>query len=153
MWTDDRKRVQVRQQGFTLLEVLISLTIVALAVTVYFQLMSAGMKLEHKSAQKIELAVNAQQFFERLQCRDVRVDEFQWQGQKGPCQWQLQILPQDVQAREWEEDQIQLTKNTELYTYILTYTCQNGHPMIFRRTIVVDPGFFSDQFKEDHFGL
>ena len=34
-----------QDHGFTLLEVLISLTIVALTVTVYFQLISAGMKL------------------------------------------------------------------------------------------------------------
>ncbi|MFO7803235.1 MAG: prepilin-type N-terminal cleavage/methylation domain-containing protein [Desulfovermiculus sp.] len=138
------------QNGFTLLEVLISLTIVALAVTVYFQLISAGMKLEHKSGEKIKLAVQAQQFFERLQCQDVREDGFQWQGEDKTCQWKLELKPEDVQVSEWDEDEIQVDKNTELYTYILTYDCPNEQPMIFRRMAVVDPDFFSDQFKDEY---
>ncbi len=138
------------QAGFTLLEVLISLTIVALAVTVYFQLMSAGMKLEHKSGQRIKLAIQAQQLFEQLQCRDVREDDFPWQGEDKACQWKLEIKPEDVQVSEWEEDEVQVTKNTELYTYILSYDCPNEPPMIFRRMAVVDPEFFSDHFKDEY---
>lgn len=138
------------QAGFTLLEVLISLTIVALAVTVYFQLISAGMKLEHKSGEKIKLAIQAQQLFERLQCRDVREDEFQWQGEDKNCQWKLELKPEDVQVSEWEEDEVQVTKNTELYTFILTYDCPDEPAIILRRMAVVDPDFFSDQFKDEY---
>ncbi len=139
------------QNGFTLLEVLISLTIVALSVTVYFQLMSAGMKLEYQSGERIALAVQAEQFFEQLQTQDVREDDFQWQGEDGECAWQLQIEPTDVQVQKWEEDDIPLTKNTELYTYILTYICPDEQPKVLRRIVVVDPDFFSDQFKNEHF--
>lgn len=139
------------QNGFTLLEVLISLTIVALSVTVYLQLMSAGMKLEYQSGETIALAVQAEQCFEQLQRRDVREDDFQWQGEDDDCTWQLTIEPTDIQVQKWEEDQITLTKNTELYTYILTYACPNEQPMVFRRVVVVDPNFFSDQFKNEHF--
>lgn len=132
------------------MEVLIALTIAALAVTVYLQLISTGMKLEHKSGQKIKLAIQAQQFFERLQCRDVRDDDFPWQGEDKECQWKLEIKAEDVQVSEWEENEIQVTKDTELYTYILSYDCPNEHPMIFRRMAVVDPDFFSDYFKDEY---
>ncbi len=140
-------------QGFTLLEVLISLTIVALAVTVYFQLFSAGMKLEFRSEQKVKAAVQAQQFFERLQCLDVREDDFAWQGHDGECAWDLQIHPREVQTQEWTEDDISITLDTELYTYTLTYRCPDEQPLTFERTVVVSPDFFSDQFKNEHFDL
>ena len=151
MQINDQGRVQQDQQGFTLLEVLISLTIVAMAVGVYFQLMSAGMKLEYRAGEKMKLAVQAEQFFERLQCRDVREDDFQWQGRDGNCQWQLKVQPKDVRTQKWEEDQIQVTKNSELYTFILTYACPEAQPIKLRRMAVVDPEFFSDRFKEEHF--
>ena len=132
------------------MEVLVALTIVAMAVTVYFQLMSAGMKLQYKAEEKVEYAVQAEQLFQRLQGQDVREDEFMWQGKEGQCPWELQIRPVDVQGPEWEEDQIQLTKTTELYVFILTYACPDASPITLRRMSVVDPDFFSPQFKGEH---
>lgn len=146
-----KDRIMAQEElGFTLLEVLIALTIVALAVTVYLQLMSAGMKLEYKASKKIDHAVQAEQFFEGLQCQDVREDDFQWQGEDGECQWRLKILPKDVQVQKWEKDDVQITRNTELYSFKLTYSCPDATPLTLRRWEVLDPDFFSDQFKDEH---
>ncbi|MGM0760869.1 MAG: type IV pilus modification PilV family protein [Thermodesulfobacteriota bacterium] len=145
-----KSRIQRGKQGFTLLEVLIALIIVALAVTVYFQLISAGMKLEYKAEKKVAYAVQAEQLFQRLQTQDVRDDDFKWQGKNGHCPWELQIRPVDVQGPQWEEDQIQITKVTELYSFILTYACPDAAPLTLRRMSVVGPDFFTDQFKDEH---
>ena len=129
------------------------MTIVALTVTVYFQLISAGMKLEHRSGQKVEAAIRAQQVFEELTTRDVREDEFQWQGEDRKCTWRLQIWPEDVQTLEMEEDSPALKKETELYMYVFRYTCPEDKEIVLRRLVVVSPDFFSDQFKKEHMGM
>ena len=141
------------EKGFTLLEVLISLTIVALTVTVYFQLISSGMKLEHRSGQKVEAAIRAQQIFEELKTRDVREDEFPWEGEDRKCTWQLQIRPRDVQTLEMEEENPSLKKETELYIYVFRYACPEDKEIVLHRLVVVSPNFFSDQFKKEHMDL
>lgn len=140
-------------KGFTLLEVLVSLTIVAMTVTVFFQLISSGMKLEHRSGQRVDAAVRAQQMFERLQIRDVREDDFEWQGEDNGCAWDLAIRPEDIQSMQMDDDTPAMKKETELYTYIFGYTCRDDREIVLERMVVVGPNFFSDQFKKDHMDL
>ncbi|MDZ7761343.1 MAG: prepilin-type N-terminal cleavage/methylation domain-containing protein [Desulfovermiculus sp.] len=136
-------------KGFTLLEVLIALTIVAMAVTVYFQLISAGTKLEYQARQNMDLVVQAQQFFEQMQTRNVRDDDFKWQGEHQGCAWDLEIKPVDVQELHMDQDETTLKKETEIYSYVLTYACPEQKDMLFQRMVVVGKDFFSDEFKQD----
>lgn len=138
------------KDGFTLLEVLIAMTIVAMTVTVYFQLISAGMKLEFQADRKVALVVQAQQVFARLQTQDVRDDSFQWTGEQDECTWNLHFQPQDIQDLVLEDNEINMKQPTELFSFLFTYTCPKDKRVVMQRTIVVGKDHFSDQFIQDH---
>ncbi len=138
-----------QHSGFTLLEVMVSLTVVALCVTVYFQLFSSGMKLEYRSQQRVQNVLRAQKVFAELQTRDAREDDFEWQGQDGQSSWELKIEPMDVQTLEFEEGPV-IQKQTELYMYVFRYVFDENKTFELNRLVAVEPGFFSDDFKSDH---
>ena len=54
--------------GFTLMEVLVAVTIVSMTVSVFFQLLSGSMKLEHRGQEVIRKRLLADRVFGDLQC-------------------------------------------------------------------------------------
>lgn len=142
-----RKKVE---QGFTLLEVLVSVVIVSLVVTVFFQLLSSGIKLEYKSRHKIQDLLHAQQQFEDLLQEDMRSDDFKWQGSGKTFNWVLNIEPVEiVQLEETDNATIQLPG--ELYRFVFQWKSQESSPISLTRYVRYDLNFLSHEFKETHF--
>jgi prepilin-type N-terminal cleavage/methylation domain-containing protein len=144
-----RNWTKARQQGFTLLEVLVSMIIVSLVVVVYFQIMSAGMKLEHSSRERIDRLLRARHIFDQLLLQDVRADDFKWRGEDGGCLWTLDI--ETVESRRSRSiEQTPLTIESELYRFVFRYRQADRELVRFVQYVSYDPGFFSDQFKDEH---
>ncbi len=139
--------------GFTLLEVLVSLLIVSLVVTVYFQLISSGMKLEYKSRQHMQRLTEAYQKFESLIQKDVRSEDFQWKGEEKGYKWSLEIKPLEIKEQPLSEE-TSLKLSSELYQFIFLYSSSsNNKPIKFIRYVHYSPNFFSLEFKQDHFDM
>lgn len=137
--------------GFTLLEVMVSLLIVSLVVTVYLQIFSSGLKLEYNSRQHMQKLKQAQQKFETLLQEDVRSEDFQWEGEKDGFKWSLEIKPVEVKDQPISEE-TSLKINSELYQFIFHYYgSSKKNPIKFTRYVQYSPDFFSLQFKKDHF--
>ena len=137
------------ENGFTLLEVLVSLVIVSLVVVVYFQLMSAGMKLELQSRERVDKLLAARQTFASLSLQDVRDDDFQWKGSAEPYVWRLEIQAVEMQNATLEE-QTPLKLNSELYKYTFQFFEREQKLLSLTKYVRYDPGFFSQEFKNEH---
>lgn len=139
----------LKQDGFTLIEVLVSMVIVALVVTVYFQLLSSGMKLEYKSRQHTRELLVAQQVFESILQKDVRSDDFKWEGEDREHKWTLDIKAIDIQEENIDED-ILLKKPSELYQLTFKFFVSKNGFIKLIRYVRFDPNFFSEEFKNKH---
>lgn len=137
-------------QGFTLLEVLVSVVIVSLTITVFFQLMSAGMKLEYKAQKKIQNLIQAQQKFEQLFQEDMQSDDFKWQGQEANCTWSLKIKPVEmVKIESTENATIKLP--SEIYRFDFRFQPREASPITLTRYVRYKVDFVSNEFKNDNF--
>lgn len=139
------------EAGFTLLEVLVALVITGLTVTVFLQLLSAGMRLEYRSLQRTQEIMDLEQALNKVLVQDVREDDFQWEGELGQGSWSLDIEPVQTRMQEPEDEEQGLQMPKELYRYVFTYSQEKGREWRVERYVLYDPDFFSDEFKRLHF--
>ena len=92
------------QRGFTLIEMLVAVLIVGISVTVFFQLLSAGMKLSHKSRQQLAYSRQVEELFLQFTDVDIRDDSFPWNGQIDDFVWQMQLFPVQVRQQDIDDD-------------------------------------------------
>lgn len=140
-------------QGFTLLEVLVAMIITGLVVTVFFQLLSAGLRLEYRADQGTQGILDLGQAWTQVIAQDVREDDFQWEGELEQGSWSLEIEPVETEMRAWrdldQEHGLQLS--SELYRYIFSFRSAEDRQWALIRYVRYDPDFFSDEFKRIHF--
>ncbi len=137
-------------QGFTLLEVLVAVVITGTVVTVFFQILSAGMRLEFKAQQRRAEVLEVSQAYQNLLAQDSREDDFVWQQEGGDLSWKLRIEEvETVEMNSQAEDPLKL--DSEIYKYVFEYVAPSGRTWTVTRLVRHDPGFFSEDFKRDHF--
>lgn len=136
--------------GFTLIEVLVSLVITGMVVTVFFQILSAGIRLEFSSAGRTGEIVVLRQVFSTLISQDVRADDFQWQGELEGDFWSLRVEEAET-IRTSADSETFLNLDSELYRYVFEYTGKDAREWTLVRYVQYEPGFFSEDFKRIHF--
>jgi prepilin-type N-terminal cleavage/methylation domain-containing protein len=139
-----------KTHGFTLIEVLVALVITGMAVTVFFQILSSGIRLEFTSAQRTGDVVNLKQAFEAVISRDVQDRGFEWQGEYDHGSWSLQIEQAETLKTHVDADE-SLNIDTELYRYVFEYKSEDGREWTLVRYAQYEPDFFSEDFKNLHF--
>lgn len=139
--------------GFTLIEVLVALIITGMVITVFFQILSAGIRLEFSSDQRYGEVVNLRQVFGSVITQDVREDDFEWQGEYEDGSWSLQIEQIETMKtmERYEDLETPLRIDSELYRYLFEYQSKDGRKWTLIRYAHYEPDFFSDEFKNVHF--
>ena len=144
----------MNSRGFTLIEMLAAMLIVGLCVSVFFQLLSASLKLEHKGRHEEEVQLAAAQLFEVLLACDVRQDDFAWEGEIGKLPWTLKLFSVDLDRGRDKHagDGLFYKLPAELYRFALTvsYGPKKNKKLELFREKTFKTGYFSDDFKEDH---
>ena len=152
------------QRGFTLIEMLVAVVIVAISVTVFFQLLSSSMKLAHKSRVKLARAQQADELFARLLAMDIRDEKFPWQSDAAAADgvtWQVHLYPLLVQdefvagvADHVDEGHFHPRLLYELYRQRLELYSASGRLLVQLDTIRrFPPAWFSARFKQQHLEL
>ncbi len=136
--------------GFTLIEVLVALVITAMVVTVFFQVLSAGMRLEYISVKRTGDMVQLKQVFGSVIAMDIQDDNFKWSGEHGDGRWTLGIEEVETLKSQLDSDEA-LQLDSELYRYVFEYENQDGHKWTLVRYVQYEPGFFSEDFRRVHF--
>lgn len=137
-------------KGFTLIEVLVAMVITGLVVTVFFQLLSAGIRLEYRSIQRTKDVLNVGQAFAKVLSEDVRQTDFEWRKEDKGNVRILRIEPVETLKTHMESEQpIKLT--SELYRYVFEYTNEDKRRWTIVRYVQHDLDFFSEDFKSTHF--
>lgn len=143
-------KTDLKPPGFTLLEVLVAVVITGTVVTVFFQILSAGMRLEFRAQERTAEVLKVSQVYQDLLARDCREDDFVWQQESGDQTWKLRVEEvETVEMNSQGEDPLNL--DSELYRYVFEYTGPSGRTWTLTRLVRHDPGFFSEDFKRDHF--
>ena len=144
----------MNSRGFTLIEMLAAVLIVGLCVPVFFQLLSASLKLEHKGRHEEQVQLAAAQLFEVLLACDVRKDDFEWEGEIEKLPWSLKLFSVEIAGRRDRHigDGLFYRLPRELYRFALTvfYGPGKNKKLELFREKIFKPGYFSDDFKEDH---
>lgn len=148
-------RVNNKESGFTLLEMMVAVVVVGLTVTTFFQLFGASLRLEQRGRGFDEVIVVGRQTFAQLRSRDLRKDEFPWLGEIENFSWNLQLEAVDVKPEidaNADDEEITLRWTSELYRLIFAIQDQNRpgrhlRLVAYRQTV---PGYFTDDFKEEH---
>ncbi|WP_198146009.1 PulJ/GspJ family protein [Desulfonatronovibrio magnus] len=138
------------RQGFTLIEVLVALVITGTVVTVFFQVLSAAMRLEYSAAERVAETIYMRQAYNLVMAQDVRDDDFQWEGQEDDYQWVLTIEPVETLKTQSESDET-LQIDSELYRYVFKYQSKNGRQWVIERYLQHEPDYFSEDFQRIHF--
>ncbi len=142
------------RRGFTLLEMMVAVLVVGLTVTVFFQLFGASLKLERRGRSFDEIIVRAQETFALLKARDLRRDDFPWQGEDENFSWRLTLEPIEVRPEVRKEDDNTPTVRLPSELYRLVFVIFDRHHSGRRLRLVayrrVAPGYFSDEFKKAH---
>ena len=133
--------------GFTLMEVLVAVTIVGMTVAVFFQLLSGSMKLEHRGQEVIRKRLLADRVFGDLQCRDIREADFPWNGETDGMSWRLLIYPVEVVDHEIERGEIPLQLPLELFRYEFRYAWKDRGERSISRHATYPPDFFDERFR------
>lgn len=140
------------QAGFTLMEVLVAVVIVGLTVTVFFQLLSASLRLEARSRRAAEAVVEARMLFDQLAAMDVRGDDFPWSGEADGRAWTVRMHAVDVSdpldARR--DEPFAVRTPSELYRLVLDFRAQGGRTVTLTLYRDFEPGYLSDDFKNEH---
>jgi prepilin-type N-terminal cleavage/methylation domain-containing protein len=91
------------EKGFTLLEVIVSLTILALSILSLVQMFSGGLNQAAQSDRYLTAVYLAQQKFTQLELESFKAElsEGDFENQEG-YSWQLQILPYESQMNNEE---------------------------------------------------
>ena len=146
------------ERGFTLLEMMVAVMIVGLTVTTFFQLFGASLRLEHRARGFDEIIVLGRQTFAFLQARDIRKDEFPWSGEVENFSWSLRLEPVDVKPEDdavanADSEAVTLRWTSELYRLVFAMQDRErpGRHLRLVSYSQVKPGYFTDEFKEEHF--
>ncbi len=137
------------QKGFTLIEVLVALVVTGLVMTVFFQLLSAGVRLEYKAVVKTKDVLELKRILREIQAGDVQDKDFEWQKGKDGHMRVLRIEPVETLKLQAESDE-SIRLSSELYRYVVEYT-DNEKKWTVVRYICHDPDYFSEDFKNRHF--
>lgn len=113
--------------GFSLIETLVALVVAAMSITVFFQLFSAGMRLESRARTLAADQFVAAGVFDALQRLDLRDLDFPWEGEHEDMHWQMRIHPVDV-PDETLDDGFALRMDQELYALELSLDTGSGAP-------------------------
>ncbi|TVQ97000.1 MAG: type II secretion system protein [Desulfovibrionales bacterium] len=113
--------------GFSLIETLVALVIVAMSITIFFQLFSGGMRLESRARELAQNQFTAGRIFDALQRLDIRDADFPWQGEHEGKNWEIRILPVDV-LEESMDDGFALRRDQELFTLEFVLDTSSGPP-------------------------
>ncbi|MBN2333128.1 MAG: prepilin-type N-terminal cleavage/methylation domain-containing protein [Deltaproteobacteria bacterium] len=143
----------MNKRGFTLLEMLVAVLVVSLTVTVFFQVLSASMKLEQKGRRLDELQLVAGQLFDLLLAHDVREETFPWQGEVEGLPWKLTLFPIDVRDKDSvAAEEIAVRLPEELYRFILqvSYGARGTALLTLTREMRFPLTYFDDAFREEH---
>ncbi len=143
----DRKK---KKTGFTLIEVLVAMVITGMAVTVFFQILSAGMRLEFASSQRTGDVVNLRNLFADVISRDIREQGFEWEGEHQGGYWSLRLEQAETLMTHMDSEE-SLNIDSELYRYVFEYKTEGGRVWTLVRYAQYEPDFFSEDFKRTHF--
>ncbi len=139
------------QAGFTLMEVLVAVVIVGLTVTVFFQLLSTSLRLEARSRRTAEAVVEARMLFDQLAAMDPRGDDFPWSGEADGRAWTVSMHAVDVPAPlDARDEPLTVRTPSELYRLVLDFRAQGGRTMTLTLYRDFEPGYLSDDFKNEH---
>jgi len=141
-------------RGFTLLEMLVAVMVVGLTVTVFFQVLSASMKLEVKGRRLDEIQLVAGQLFEFLLARDVRDDDFTWAGELDKYSWKLNLSPAEIKEEstplDGETIAIRLPEELYRFTLLVHYGPRRKKLLTLMREKRFPLNYFTESFKEEH---
>ena len=133
--------------GFTLIETLVALVVATMSITVFFQLFSAGMRLESRARTLVADQFVAAGIFDALQRLDVRDLEFPWEGEHEGMHWRMRMHPVDV-LEQTADDGFALRMDQELYALELFLDTGSGAPPTrLLRYVSIPQGFLSADFK------
>ena len=143
------------ERGFTLLEMMVAVLIVGLTVTTFFQLFGASLRLEQRARGFDEVIVLGRQTFALLRARDIRKDEFPWSGEVENFSWSLRLEAVDVKPEAdavVDDEAVTMRWTSELYRLIfaLQDVRRPGRHLRLVAYQQVKPGYFTDEFKEEH---
>lgn len=137
-------------KAFTLIEVLVAMVITGLVITIFFQLLSAGIRLEYRSVQLTKNVLHVGQAFTEVLSEDVRQTDFEWRKEGNGNVRTLSIEPVETLKTHLDSEQpIKLA--SELYRYVFEYTTEDKRQWTIVRYVQHDPDFFSEDFKSTHF--
>lgn len=132
------------------METLVAVIVVALTVTVFFQLLSGSMNLEARGRDLTRETLLADRLFQDLQRLDIREPDFPWRGESHGLAWELRIQPVDVEDTQVDIEDLLLKLPRELYRYVFDYS-RDGHPRgTITRYETYPRDFFDDQFRAAH---
>ena len=137
-------------QGFTLIEVLTAMVITGTVIAVFFQVLSAAMRLELSTVDRTAQIIDARQVFAGLSVLDVRESDFAWEGRRNGFSWSLRLEEVETLDHQWEGESIAVP-DSELYRYVFEHQSQDKTTISIIRYIQHHPGHFSDDFKRTHF--
>lgn len=141
---------RISENGFTLLEVLVAVVIVALTVTIFFQLLSSSIRLEVKGREQIDIVLTASQIFDTVMEKAIAEPEFDsWSGEEEDVRWDLAIHEEE-NSLLLSEGEIPLKVNQNLYKYILTVHYGNDREKTMRlyRYMAYEPNYFTADFVD-----
>lgn len=147
-----RRPAQPSEAGFTLLEVLVAVVIVALTVTIFFQLLSSSIRLEIKGREQIDIVLAASQIFDTVMEAAINEPEFDfWEGEEDGISWDLTILEME-NVSLLAEDEIPMRVDKNLYKFILAvhYGTDRKKTMRLYRYKAYEPNFFPQDFVNAH---
>ena len=135
------------------MEVLVAMVIVGLTVTVFFELLSGSLRLEHKVQGKLGQELVARAAFDKLLALDPRDPEFPWEGLAKGLAYEFSIFPLETQEDyENAADQgIVVRLPLELYGYELRLYEDEERTRSFRlvRYMAHPPGYYNEAFIEE----
>ena len=110
-------RKKTLNSGFTLIEIMVAMAIVAIGITVVIEVFAGGLRLAGKSQEYSRAAFYGRQLLEEV-CLKQEIAEGSEQGVfEGDFTWQYDIRPHEVLLEEGDEK-----RNFSLKTYTIAVT-------------------------------
>jgi len=101
-----------RASGFTLLEVVIAMTIVGLGVVTLLEIFSIGARLGARSSARTEALARGRQVMDEILARRIWRDGTERGGVSGVTRWQLEVRPAAGSAAPFLESDWELKEVT-----------------------------------------
>lgn len=147
MWSQTIK--DAGDSGFTLMEVLVAMLVTAVSTVIFFQIVSSSMRLELKSRDRLEQAVQVEQIFGGLMFKDMLADDFMWQEEQKTQSWHLNI--EEIETRHLSETSVNpVSLEFELYRVVFEFRAHDGAIWTLIRYVMHSPDYFSEDFKRVH---